>query len=92
MKTEDGINNIAKVPVFVDPSHATFKSRYVLPISLAAVAAGADGLLIEVHHDPENAWVDPLNAVGFEAFGRLMQDIEKLAPIIGKTLKESVLS
>lgn len=72
------------VPVFIDPSHATFKRSYVSAMSRAAIAAGADGMLIEVHQDPEHAWVDPLQAVGFSAFKKLMKEIEGIAKIIGR--------
>jgi 3-deoxy-7-phosphoheptulonate synthase len=70
------------VPVIVDPSHSTFKRSYVIPMARAAIAAGADGLLIEVHQDPENAWVDPLQAIGFKDFERLMKEIQQIRNII----------
>ncbi len=74
------------VPVIIDPSHATFKRIYVSAMSRAAIAAGADGLLIEVHPTPESAWVDPLQALGFKDFEKLMKEIEGIANIIGRTL------
>ncbi len=74
------------VPVMVDPSHSTFKRSYVAPMSRAAIAAGADGLLIEVHPDPENAWVDPLQSLNFKDFGKLMKEIEGIAKVIGRSL------
>jgi len=70
------------VPVIIDPSHATFKRSYVAAMARAAMAAGADGLLIEVHPDPENAWVDPLQALGFSDFRRLMRQIEGIAKVL----------
>jgi 3-deoxy-7-phosphoheptulonate synthase len=70
------------VPVIIDPSHATFKRSYVATMSRAAVAAGADGLLIEVHPDPENAWIDPLQALGFSDFKKLMNEIMAIYEII----------
>ncbi len=70
------------VPVILDPSHATFKRSYVAAMSRAAVAAGADGLLIEVHPDPEKAWVDPLQALGFTDFKRLMEDVRAIWKIV----------
>lgn len=70
------------VPVFVDPSHSTFKREYVSAISKAAIAAGADGLLIEVHPEPDKAWVDPLNAIDFEEFDKLMKQIKGIAKVI----------
>lgn len=70
------------VPVIIDPSHSTFKRRYVAAMSRAAIAAGADGLLIEVHPDPENAWVDPLQALGFGDFKNLMTEIRAIREIL----------
>ena len=74
------------VPVIIDPSHSTFKRSYVAAMSKAAIAAGADGLLIEVHPDPEHAWIDPLQALGFSDFGKLMREIESIARILGKSI------
>ena len=72
------------VPVIIDSSHATFKRRYVAAMSRASIAAGADGLLIEVHPDPEHAWVDPLQALGFSDFKELMGDVEDIFNVIGR--------
>lgn len=74
------------VPVIVDPSHSTFKRSYVAAMSRAAIAAGADGLLIEVHPAPEEAWVDPLQALNFGDFEKLMKEIEGIAAVIGGSL------
>ncbi len=74
------------VPVFIDPSHSTFKRSYVASVSRAAIAAGADGLLIEVHPDPPNAWVDPLHSLDFKAFAALMKEIQGIAEVLGRTL------
>lgn len=70
------------VPVIADPSHATFRRTLVIPMALAAVAAGADGLLIDVHSDPRAAWVDPLQALDFNDFRRLMTDVQAIAQIV----------
>jgi 3-deoxy-7-phosphoheptulonate synthase len=70
------------VPVIIDPSHSTFKRSYVAPMARAAIAAGADGLLIEVHPDPENAWIDPLQALGFQDFKHLMIQLKAIHQII----------
>jgi len=56
----------------------------VSAMSRAAIAAGADGLLIEVHPDPENAWVDPLQALGFSDFEKLMREIREIHAIINQ--------
>ncbi|MFC2058396.1 N-acetylneuraminate synthase family protein [Chloroflexota bacterium] len=74
------------VPVIVDPSHATFKRSYVAPISRAAIAAGADGILIEIHPDPENAWIDPLQSLDFQAFEKLVKEIEGIAKVLNKSI------
>ena len=74
------------VPVFVDPSHSTFKRSYVSPVARAAVAAGADGLLIEVHPAPEKAWVDPLQSLDYRSFEKLIKQIRQIAGAIGKSL------
>ena len=74
------------VPVIVDPSHSTFKRGYVAPIMRAAIAAGADGILIEVHPTPESAWVDPLHGLSFEAFALVMKEIEGIGKILGRTI------
>jgi len=60
------------LPIITDPSHATFWAPWVEPLALASIAAGADGLMIEVHPDPRNAAVDPLQAISFEEFGALL--------------------
>lgn len=72
------------VMVFVDPSHATFKRSYVSAVSRAAVAAGADGLLVEVHPEPDKAWVDPSQALSFKEFDLLMKDITAIVKISKK--------
>jgi len=72
------------VLVFADPSHATFRRRYVPAMAKAAIAAGADGLLIEVHFDPDRAWVDPLNAINYSEFDKLMKEIKGIAKVLGK--------
>ncbi|GAG06704.1 unnamed protein product, partial [marine sediment metagenome] len=74
------------VPVFIDPSHSTFKRKYVPAISRAGIAAGANGLLIEVHPYPEKAWVDPLNAINYTEFGRLMKEIKGITKVLGKII------
>jgi 3-deoxy-7-phosphoheptulonate synthase len=75
------------VPVIVDPSHACFRRLYVPPLARAAIACGADGLLIEVHPNPESAWVDPLNSINYQAFERLMKEIQGIAAVLGKSMR-----
>jgi 3-deoxy-7-phosphoheptulonate synthase len=75
---------ITHLPVVVDPSHATFWRPWVAPMALAAVAGGADGIMIEVHPDPANAAVDPLQPVDFDEFGRLMQKMDRVARAVDR--------
>ncbi len=73
------------LPVIVDPSHATGHADLVLPMSAAAVAAGADGLLVEVHPAPQGARCDGKQSLTFEAFGNLMRLCQQVAAAVGKT-------
>lgn len=67
------------LPVIVDPSHGTGYARYVHPMALAAIAAGADGLIVEVHNDPQKALCDGQQSLTPEAFERLCQDVRAIA-------------
>ncbi|MCB9882568.1 MAG: 3-deoxy-7-phosphoheptulonate synthase [Planctomycetes bacterium] len=67
------------LPVIVDPSHATGRADLILSMSLAAIAAGADGLIVEVHPDPENALSDREQQIDFDAFHELAQATRSLA-------------
>tara|TARA_B100000886_G_scaffold275733_1_gene199662 strand:- start:104 stop:838 length:735 start_codon:yes stop_codon:yes gene_type:complete len=75
---------ITHLPIAVDPSHATFWRPWVAPMSLASVAAGADSIMLEVHPDPENSAVDPLQPIDFGSFKKLMHSMDKVAHINGK--------
>ncbi|HKJ84531.1 MAG TPA: 3-deoxy-7-phosphoheptulonate synthase, partial [Spirochaetia bacterium] len=77
---------LTHLPVIVDPSHATGLREKVPPVALAAVAAGADGLIIEVHPNPEEALSDGPQTVFPEQFEKLMRDIEALSPVVGKEI------
>jgi len=72
------------LPVIVDPSHATGYSKYVPAMAYAAVAAGADGIMIEVHPQPEKAFSDGPQSLTFEAFGKMMDKINKIAHIFDR--------
>lgn len=78
------IKNLTHLPVVIDPSHATGIREKVSPMARAAVAAGADGLMIEVHHDPDNAFSDGPQSLYPKQFGKLMRDIYVIAPVVGK--------
>ncbi len=80
------IKNLTHLPVIIDPSHATGIREKVSPMARAAIAAGADGLMIEVHHDPDKALSDGAQSLYPKQFGRLMRNIYVIAPVIGKQL------
>ena len=67
------LHEMSHLPVVIDPSHATGKVRYVPPMALAAVAAGADGVMVEVHNDPMHAWCDGAQSLKPEQFADLAQ-------------------
>jgi 3-deoxy-7-phosphoheptulonate synthase len=77
---------LTHLPVVTDPSHATFWRPWVKPMALASIAAGADGVMLEVHPDPDNAAVDPLQPINFESFDRLMKEMQRVAQAVGRTL------
>ncbi len=78
------VKKLSHLPIFVDPSHGTGIREKVLPMGLAAIAAGADGLIVEVHTDPDSALSDGPQSLYPEQFEKLMRDIEALAPVLGK--------
>jgi 3-deoxy-7-phosphoheptulonate synthase len=77
---------LSHLPIMVDPSHGTGKRDYVPAMALAALAAGADGLLIEVHPDPDHAASDGAQTLDFAAFKKLLEDLRRLAGAMGKTV------
>jgi 3-deoxy-7-phosphoheptulonate synthase len=79
------VKRISHLPILVDPSHGTGKRLKVLPMSRAAVAAGSDGLLIEVHDHPELALSDGPQALLPDMFVQLMKEVRLLAPVVGRT-------
>ncbi len=74
------------LPVIVDPSHGTGVRNFVGPMAKAAIACGADGLLIEVHSDPEHALSDGVQSLLPENFASLMEELKKIARAVGRTL------
>lgn len=73
------------LPIVVDPSHGTGFWQYVTPMACAAIACGADGLMVEVHPDPAVAWSDGGQSLKFERFEELMQKVKKVAAAIDRT-------
>jgi 3-deoxy-7-phosphoheptulonate synthase len=76
------LKGLTSLPVVVDPSHATGRARLVAPIARAAVAAGADGLIVEVHPEPSRALSDGPQALDPEAFAALMADVNRVAAAV----------
>jgi 3-deoxy-7-phosphoheptulonate synthase len=80
------IKQLSHLPIVIDPSHATGMREKVGPMARAAIAAGADGLMIEVHHEPDKALSDGAQSLYPAQFGQLMRDIYVIAPVVGKQL------
>lgn len=78
------VKKLSHLPVVVDPSHATGLRDQVIPVGLAGIAAGADGLIVEVHPDPPHAASDGPQTLFPEQFEKLMRDITALAPVVGR--------
>lgn len=80
------LKELTHLPVIADPSHGTGKASLVPAVTRAAVAAGCDGVIVEVHHDPTRALKDGAQSLTPAAFETLMHDLRRLAPVVGKTL------
>jgi len=80
------IKKLSHLPIIADPSHGTGKWHLVTPVSLAAVAAGADGLMVEVHPSPEHALKDGAQSLTFENFQQLMAQVVPVAASVGRKM------
>jgi 3-deoxy-7-phosphoheptulonate synthase len=80
------IKKLSHLPIIADPSHGTGRRDKVPPMARAAVAAGADGLLIEVHNDPEHALSDGAQSLFFDQFAQLMAELRIIAPAVGRRI------
>jgi 3-deoxy-7-phosphoheptulonate synthase len=76
------VQSRSHLPIMVDPSHGTGKRSKVLPLSRAAAAVGADGLLVEVHHEPDKAWSDGVQSIIPEEFAELMSEVRQIAGVL----------
>ncbi len=81
------LKELSHLPVMVDPSHGTGVKSLVLPMARAALAAGADGLMIEVHPHPEKAWSDGPQSLTPKGFSQLMRELDPIARACGKRVK-----
>jgi 3-deoxy-7-phosphoheptulonate synthase len=80
------IKKLSHLPIVADPSHGTGRRDKVAPMARAAVAAGADGLLIEVHHDPDHALSDGAQSLYPDQFAQLMAELRIIAPAVGRRM------
>ena len=80
------IKRNSHLPIIVDPSHAAGHTEFVVPLALAAVAAGADGIIVEVHPCPETAWCDGVQSLSLEMFSDMMTGIHAVASAMGRPL------
>jgi 3-deoxy-7-phosphoheptulonate synthase len=80
------VQRLSHLPIVVDPSHGTGKRNKVTPLSRAAVAVGADGLIVEVHHDPDKALSDGMQSLYPDQFDELMVQVRQIAPVVGRTV------
>ncbi|PYS93746.1 MAG: 3-deoxy-7-phosphoheptulonate synthase [Acidobacteria bacterium] len=78
------VKHLSHLPILVDPSHGTGRREMVLPLSRAAIAVGADGIMVEVHHEPEKALSDGPQAILPEQFTELMRQIRGMAGLVGR--------
>lgn len=78
------IKSISHLPVIVDPSHGTGRRELIEPMSLAAIACGADGLMIEVHNNPSCAWSDGAQCVDFQKFEEIVDKAKNIAEVVGR--------
>ena len=80
------MKEVSHLPVLVDPSHGTGKRKYVAPMALAGLAAGADGLMIEVHPDPDRALSDGAQTLNFEQFDALLESLRRMGELMSRAL------
>lgn len=80
------LKELSHLPVVADPSHGTGKWNLITPIAKAAVAAGADALMVEIHPNPAAAWSDGSQSLTFERFAKMMQELRPVAEAVGRTV------
>jgi 3-deoxy-7-phosphoheptulonate synthase len=83
------VQRLSHLPIVVDPSHGTGKRNKVTPLSRAAVAVGADGLIVEVHHDPDRALSDGMQSLYPDQFDALMVQVTQIASVLDRTVPKS---
>jgi 3-deoxy-7-phosphoheptulonate synthase len=86
------VHRLSHLPILVDPSHGTGKRDKVIPLSRAAIAVGADGLIVEVHHDPDRAMSDGPQSLYPEQFDELMAEMRQIAPIVKRSVPQPLMA
>jgi 3-deoxy-7-phosphoheptulonate synthase len=84
------VQRLSHLPIIVDPSHGTGKRNKVTPLSRAAVAVGADGLMVEVHHDPDRALSDGMQSLFPDQFDALMAQVRQIAAVLGREIRPTM--
>jgi 3-deoxy-7-phosphoheptulonate synthase len=84
------VQRVSHLPILVDPSHGTGRRDSVLPMARAAIASGADGVLVEVHNQPEKALSDGPQSIYPAQFATMMDEIEQIAPVMGRSLARGI--
>ncbi|GGG93105.1 3-deoxy-7-phosphoheptulonate synthase [Silvibacterium dinghuense] len=84
------VQRLSHLPIIVDPSHGTGKRNKVLPLARAAVAVGADGLMVEVHHSPDKALSDGAQSIYPEQFSKLMDECSQIANVVGRNIPRGI--
>ncbi len=82
------VQRLSHLPILVDPSHGTGKRNKVIPLSRAAVAVGADGLMVEVHNDPDRALSDGAQSIYPDQFDQLMSEVRQIGAVVGRELAQ----
>ena len=81
------IKELSHLPVIIDPSHAAGRWNMIENLSLASLAVGAHGLIVEVHHDPEHAMSDGAQSLKLKKFDHMMDQLEKVSSVLGKKMR-----
>ena len=80
------LKEICQFPIISDPSHASFWAPWVPSLSLASIAAGCDGLIIEMHPKPKESLVDPLQPLNYNQFSKLLDSCKKISKVMKKKI------
>lgn len=85
------VQHLSHLPVVVDPSHGVGKSQYVNAMARAGIAAGATGVIVEIHPDPAKAWSDAAQTIDFDQFNQMVDDVNRIAAAVSPTLSRTTV-